>query len=96
MKKRSTRRYRAQPASLIALKLPIPRRDRLDPDMRRYFAACDEHLGFLPNVLAAYSFDQVKRLRLNEIDPAFARRQRCSGCLCQQPKLSSRRHDGAA
>ncbi len=60
MKKRSTRRYRAQPASLIALQLPIPRRDRLDPDMRRYFAACDEHLGFLPNVLAAYSFDQVK------------------------------------
>ena len=28
--------------------------------MRRYFAACEAKLGFLPNVLAAYSFDQTK------------------------------------
>ena len=53
-------RYRAQPKHLIALKLPIPPRRKLDPDLRKYFAICDEKIGFLPNVLAAYSFDQAK------------------------------------
>lgn len=53
-------RYRAQPAAKIALKLPIPPRKRLEPDMQRYFAACDEKLGFLPNVLEIYSFDAAK------------------------------------
>lgn len=53
-------RYRAQPTAKIALKLPIPPRKRLDPDMQRYFAACDEKLGFLPNVLEIYSFDAAK------------------------------------
>lgn len=50
----------AQPSHLTALKLPIPKRSQLDPDMRKYFAVCDEKIGFLPNVLKAYSFDQVK------------------------------------
>lgn len=44
----------------MALNIPLPERDRLDPDMRRYFEVCDEKLGFVPNVLACYSFDQVK------------------------------------
>ncbi len=54
------RRYHAQPAKMLALKLPIPPRRRLDPDIRKYFDLCDEKIGFLPNVLAAYSFDQAK------------------------------------
>ena len=54
------RRYRAQPAKMIALKLPIPPRRKLDPDLRKYFDLCDEKIGFLPNVLAAYSFDPTK------------------------------------
>ena len=54
------RRYKAQPAKMIALKLPIPPRRKLDPDIRKYFDLCDEKIGFLPNVLAAYSFDAVK------------------------------------
>jgi uncharacterized peroxidase-related enzyme len=53
-------RYRAQPKPMIGLKLPIPPRRRLDPDLRKYFDLCDEKIGFLPNVLAAYSFDAAK------------------------------------
>ena len=37
-----------------------PIRKRLDADMRKYFDKCEEKLGFVPNVLKAYSFDQVK------------------------------------
>ena len=55
-----TRRYRAQPANMIGLKLPIPSRRKLDPDLRKYFGVCDEKIGFVPNVLAAYSFDAAK------------------------------------
>jgi uncharacterized peroxidase-related enzyme len=47
-----------KPPMAIAIK-PTPRR-KLDPDMRKYFAVCDEKIGFLPNVLACYSFDQDK------------------------------------
>jgi uncharacterized peroxidase-related enzyme len=54
------RRYKAQPAKMLALELPIPPRRRLDPDIRKYFDLCDQKIGFLPNVLAAYSFDQAK------------------------------------
>lgn len=54
------RRYPSQPKHLTALKLPVPTRARLDPDMRKYFAVCDQKIGFLPNVLKAYSFDQAK------------------------------------
>ena len=50
--------YPSQRKHIIALKLPLPKRTALDPDMRKYFAACDEKIGFLPNVLAAYSFDR--------------------------------------
>jgi uncharacterized peroxidase-related enzyme len=55
-----TKRYRSQPKPITALKLRIPPRRELDPDMRKYFSICDEKIGFLPNVLAAYSFDQTK------------------------------------
>ncbi|NDE00805.1 MAG: alkylhydroperoxidase [Gammaproteobacteria bacterium] len=57
---RRPRRYRAQPRAAVGLKLPIPKRGALDADLRKYFAACDEKLGFLPNVLKVYSFDQKK------------------------------------
>ncbi|MGQ0835203.1 MAG: peroxidase-related enzyme [Gammaproteobacteria bacterium] len=59
-KRTAARRYRAQPRHLTALGLPVPARRALDADMRKYFAVCDQKIGFLPNVLAAYSFDQTK------------------------------------
>lgn len=52
--------YPSQPRGLTALKLRIPPRTRLAPDLRKYFDVCDEKIGFLPNVLAAYSFDETK------------------------------------
>jgi uncharacterized peroxidase-related enzyme len=54
------RRYRAQPRQKIALRLPIPQRSKLSPDLRKYFSICDEKIGFLPNVLEVYSFDETK------------------------------------
>jgi uncharacterized peroxidase-related enzyme len=33
---------------------------RLDPDTEAYFAKCQEKLGFVPNVLKAYAFDNTK------------------------------------
>src|SRR5262245_24173408 len=33
---------------------------RLDPDNAEYFAKCQEKLGFVPNVLKAYAFDNAK------------------------------------
>lgn len=53
-------RYPSQQRHLTALKLRVPKRAELDADMRKYFAVCDEKIGFLPNVLQAYSFDQNK------------------------------------
>jgi uncharacterized peroxidase-related enzyme len=49
-----------QPKHLMALKIKPASRAKLDPDMRKYFAVCAEKIGFLPNVLAAYSFDAGK------------------------------------
>lgn len=56
-------RYPSQPSQLTALEglRPTPR-DELPPDLQKYFGACDDKIGFLPNVLAAYSFD-VPKLR---------------------------------
>jgi len=46
--------------AFTALKLrPLPRQ-RLPADLAKYFAICEEKIGFLPNVLAAFSFDAVK------------------------------------
>jgi uncharacterized peroxidase-related enzyme len=33
---------------------------RLGPEMTAYFAKCEEKLGFVPNVLKAYAFDESK------------------------------------
>jgi uncharacterized peroxidase-related enzyme len=53
-------KYPSQPKHLTALDLPPPARSKLDADLQKYFAVCDARIGFLPNVLAAYSFDQKK------------------------------------
>ncbi len=39
--------------------LPLPPAP-LDSEMSAYFAKCEEKLGFVPNVLKAYSFDLAK------------------------------------
>ncbi len=43
--------------SVIALSLP---ETVLEPELRDYFRVCEEKLGFVPNVLKAYSFDNKK------------------------------------
>ena len=40
--------------------LDLPPRDNLPDHLAAYFAKCDEKLGFIPNVLAAYTFDAEK------------------------------------
>lgn len=50
----------AQPGHLTALDLPLPPREALPPDLRKYFQVCEERIGFVPNVLAAYTFDEAK------------------------------------
>jgi uncharacterized peroxidase-related enzyme len=40
--------------------LDIGPQARLEPDNAAYFAKCEEKLGFVPNVLAAYAFDNAK------------------------------------
>jgi uncharacterized peroxidase-related enzyme len=57
-----SKRYPSQAGHLTALKLRTPKRSELPADLRKYFAVCDEKIGFLPNVLAAYSFS-VPKLR---------------------------------
>ena len=48
---------KAPQGRVMALELaPVP----LDEAMQAYFAKCDEKLGFVPNVLHAYSFDLAK------------------------------------
>jgi uncharacterized peroxidase-related enzyme len=42
---------------VIALDLPPA---KLSPAMAAYFKKCEEKLGFVPNVLAAYAFDNAK------------------------------------
>jgi len=42
---------------ITALKLPP---GKLSPDMQSYFEKCDEKLGFVPNVLKAFAFDDGK------------------------------------
>jgi uncharacterized peroxidase-related enzyme len=43
-----------------ALDLPEPERAALEPDVQAYFAKCDDKIGFVPNVLRAYSFSAEK------------------------------------
>ena len=40
--------------------LNLPAMDPLPDHMAKYFGVCDEKLGFVPNVLRAYAFDQAK------------------------------------
>ena len=40
---------------VMALNIPLPTREELPEDLQKYFAKCDQKLGMLPNVLAAYS-----------------------------------------
>ncbi|HKS86422.1 MAG TPA: peroxidase-related enzyme [Pseudolabrys sp.] len=42
---------------MVALKLQAA---KLSPAMTAYFKKCQEKLGFIPNVLAAYAFDMAK------------------------------------
>jgi uncharacterized peroxidase-related enzyme len=50
-----------------ALKIAVPARDKLDPATQAYFAKCDEKIGFVPNVLLSYSFDQKKLRAFSEM-----------------------------
>lgn len=47
-----------QPDHISIFDIPDP--DALDEDMRAYFQVCEEKLGFVPNVLRTYSFNQDK------------------------------------
>ena len=49
------RKKSAQPDHVTALKIRTPPRRRLDPDMQKYFAVCEEKIRHVPNVLLAYS-----------------------------------------
>lgn len=40
--------------------LDLPQADPLPDHIAKYFAVCDEKLGFVPNVLRAYAFDPAK------------------------------------
>ncbi len=46
-----------KPEPVIALNLP---ETGLEPELRDYFRVCEEKLGFVPNVLKAYAFDNKK------------------------------------
>jgi uncharacterized peroxidase-related enzyme len=50
----------AQPAHVTALAIRTPPRRRLDPDMQKYFAVCEEKIRHVPNVLLAYSAHGAK------------------------------------
>ncbi|MGB5185018.1 MAG: peroxidase-related enzyme [Xanthobacteraceae bacterium] len=59
---RSAQRQRRPAAAdddrkITALKL---KPEELTPEMAAYFAKCEEKLGFVPNVLKAYTFDMAK------------------------------------
>ncbi len=60
MMRTMSKRYPSQARHLTALKLRTPKRSELPADLRKYFAVCDEKIGFVPNVLAAYSFSEAK------------------------------------
>lgn len=49
-----------QPKQITGLRIRRPTRAKLDADLQKYFAVCEQKLGFVPNVLAAYSFDAAK------------------------------------
>ena len=48
---------RKSPSDVVALDLPD---ENLSEHQEQYFQVCEEKLGFVPNVLTAYSFDSAK------------------------------------
>ena len=52
----------SQPDHIMALKINLPERDELPEDLQKYFTICEEKLGMIPNVLAAYTHnpDQLR------------------------------------
>jgi uncharacterized peroxidase-related enzyme len=58
MAKKKTRR--TAPGRIQALHLKETPEKKLAPETAAYFALCREKLGFVPNVLRAYSFDEAK------------------------------------
>jgi len=42
------------------VKIPLPQKDSLDEDIRKYFGKCEEKLGMIPNVLRAYTGNPAK------------------------------------
>lgn len=52
----------SQPDYVMALAIPLPQRDQLPEDIQKYFGKCEDKLGMLPNVLAAYSHN-LEQLR---------------------------------
>ena len=50
----------SQPNYITALKLKEFERENLSPEIQKYFDICDEKIGFVPNVLRAYSFNEEK------------------------------------
>ncbi|MEM8685841.1 MAG: peroxidase-related enzyme [Pseudomonadota bacterium] len=48
---------RKRPSDVVALDLPDT---DLSEEQERYFQVCEEKLGFIPNVLTAYSFEPAK------------------------------------
>ena len=67
MKAKSAKRRRAPAGTPTALRLPLPPRRALPADLQKYFRICEEKIGFLPNVLAAYSFAAVKRRAVTDL-----------------------------
>ncbi|MDI3469591.1 MAG: peroxidase-related enzyme [Pseudolabrys sp.] len=55
--KPATTDNRADDAPIVALNLPPA---KLSPAMAAYFKKCQDKLGFVPNVLLAYAFDNAK------------------------------------
>lgn len=55
-----------EPKRTMAVNLEEIPRDELDADLKKYLDTCDEKLGFVPNVLRAYAFDNVKLRAFND------------------------------
>ena len=57
-RRRAQRPKAARPlAEIMALRLKPA---RLSPSMAAFFKSCEEKLGFVPNVMQAFSFDMAK------------------------------------
>ena len=51
--------------------LSIPDRGNLDARRRKYLQVCEEKLGFVPNVIKAYAFDNEKLRTFVDLHPEF-------------------------